>query len=335
MTTLSHQIRCHPLDLTYASGEDETLLAAALRQGHTIPHSCRSGRCGTCKVRILRGSVARTTPKDCALSDAEAAEGLALLCQSQARSDVELELNMIAETAHIPVRRIMGRVQSLDRLAHDVMRIRIKLPEGDVLQFAAGQHVNVVLSANVRRCVSIANAPEDEGVVELHLKHYGGVLSTHVFEKMQVGDIVRMEGPLGIFAIRRHSDAPIIFAASGTGFSPIKAMVEMLMHEGSRRPVAFYWAGRRPPDLYMDALARSWQQHMGLRYVPVLAEPLPEDGWQGRTGFVQDAIAQDYPDLRGHELYICGAPIMIESARQTLQQRCGLQDFYTDEFKKS
>lgn len=277
----------------------------------------------------------RSQLNDSALSAAEEAEGLALLCQTRARSPVTLELNMIDETADVPVRRIMGRVHELQQVADDVMRIVVKLPEGDILKYAAGQHVNIVLGPAVRRCVSIANSPGQDGFVELHLKNYGGVLSKHVFEKMKVGDLLRMEGPLGIFAIRRRTEKPIIFVASGTGFAPIKSMVERLIDEGSRRPVAFYWAGRRPGDLYMDELARGWEQRAGVRYVPVLAQPLPEDSWEGRTGYVQDAIAEDFPDLSGHELYICGAPILIESARDVLQARCGLQAFYTDEFKKS
>ncbi|ALM84240.1 2Fe-2S iron-sulfur cluster-binding protein [Bordetella sp. N] len=332
---MQHMIQCRPLGLEFECEEDETLLAAAVRHGHVIPHSCNSGRCGTCKVRILEGDVERSGPADCALSEAEAKEGLALLCQSRARSSVVVELNMIEETKHIPVRRIMGRVQGLEQLASDVMRIIVALPADQEVLFAAGQHVNVVLGPGVRRCVSLAHRPGDRGVVELHLKNYGGVLSKHVFEKLKIGDLLRMEGPLGIFAVRRHSDKPIIFVASGTGFAPIKSMVEMLIEEGSKRPVAFYWAGRRPADLYMDELARGWEQRAGLRYVPVLAAPEPEDHWEGRRGFVQDAIAQDYPDLSGHELYICGAPIVIESARRVLTERCGLRDFYTDEFKKS
>lgn len=332
---MQHEIHCRPLGVTYLSDEDETLLAAAVRQGHTVPHSCSTGRCGTCKVRILEGEVERATPKECALTAGEEAEGLALLCQSRARSPVTLELNMIDETADIPVRRITGRVHELEQVANDVMRITVKLPEGDTLRYAAGQHVNVVLGPSVRRCVSIANSPDQDGLVELHLKHYGGILSTHVFEKMKAGDLLRMEGPLGVFAIRRRTEKPIIFVASGTGFAPIKSMVERLIQEGSRRPVAFYWAGRRPADLYMDELARSWERRAGLRYVPVLAQPLPEDGWQGKTGFVQDVIAEDFPDLSGHELYICGAPVLIDAARNVLQARCGLRDFYTDEFKKS
>jgi CDP-4-dehydro-6-deoxyglucose reductase len=332
---MHYTIQCRPLGLEYECAPDETLLAAALRHGYTIPHSCSSGRCGTCKVRVLEGDVERSGPADCALTEEEAKEGLALLCQSRARSPVTVELNMIEETAHIPVRRIMGRVQGLERVASDVMRITLALPKDDEVAFAAGQHVNVVLGPRVRRCVSLANRPGEPGVLELHLKNYGGVLSHHVFEKMKVGDLLRMEGPLGIFAVRRRTEKPIIFAASGTGFAPIKSMVEMLIQEGSKRPVAFYWAGRRPADLYMDELARGWEQRAGLRYVPVLAAPEPEDNWQGRVGFVQDAIAEDYPDLSGHEVYVCGAPIVIESARRVLTERCGLRDFYTDEFKKS
>jgi CDP-4-dehydro-6-deoxyglucose reductase len=334
---MSHLISCQPMGMAFEANAGETLLAAALRNGQMLPHCCGNGLCGTCKVRVVAGTVEQNRPAKGVLSDQEAAQGFALLCQSVASSDVTVQCNVIPETAQIPVRRIMGRVHRLERAADDVMRLWVKLPENDSLLFAAGQHVNFVLSGGVRRCISLANPPTEDKLLELHLKNYGGALSQHVFEKLKENDLVRLEGPLGIFAIRRSSSKPIIFIAGGTGFSPIKGMVETLRQESSTRPVALYWGGRRPKDLYLDEMAKAWASDSGMAYVPVLSDVEAEDNWTGRTGFTHHAVAQDFPDLSQHQVYICGAPAMIDAAREEFTMRCGLDpdDFFTDEFKKS
>ncbi|RTZ45486.1 2Fe-2S iron-sulfur cluster binding domain-containing protein [Candidimonas sp. SYP-B2681] len=334
---MSYLIYCKPMDVVFEADESETLLAAALRNGHVLPHCCGNGLCGTCKVRVVDGTVEQNRPANGALSDLDAEGGFALLCQSTPKTNVTVQCNVIPETAQIPVRRIMGRVHRLERAADDVMRIWVKLAEKDSLLFAAGQHVNFVLGAGVRRCISLANPPSEGNLLELHLKNYGGALSRHIFEKLKEKDLVRLEGPLGIFAIRRSSSKPIIFMAGGTGFSPIKSMIESLRLEGSTRPAALYWGGRRPKDLYLNDMAQAWADESDMTYVPVLSDAIAEDNWSGRTGFPHHAVAEDFPDLRQHQVYICGAPAMIEATRKELTTRCGLdpEDFFTDEFKKS
>jgi CDP-4-dehydro-6-deoxyglucose reductase len=156
-----------------------------------------------------------------------------------------------------------------------------------------------------------------------------------VFGKMKERDILRFEGPHGTFFLREDSDKPIVFVASGTGFAPIKSVIEHALAEGVKRPMALYWGGRRPKDLYMNELALKWvAEHPDFRYVPVISDALPEDAWTGRTGFVHRAVMEDFPDLSGYQVYACGVPVMVDAARSDFVAQCGLpeDEFYADSF---
>jgi CDP-4-dehydro-6-deoxyglucose reductase len=185
----------------------------------------------------------------------------------------------------------------------------------------------------------MANAPHTQTEapgVELHIRHMpGGKFTDHVFGAMKEKDILRVEGPFGSFYLREDSDKPIVLLASGTGFAPIKALIEQLQFKGSTRPVSLYWGGRRPQDLYLHdwVLARAAEMPQ-LRYVPVVSDAQPEDGWSGRTGFVHQAVLDDFADLSGYQVYACGAPIVVESARVAYSAQRGLpaEEFYADAF---
>jgi CDP-4-dehydro-6-deoxyglucose reductase len=229
------------------------------------------------------------------------------------------------------VKTLPGRVQRLERLADDVMVIYLKLPAAERLQFLAGQYLDFLLKDGSRRSFSMANAPHDDEFLQLHVRHVaGGSFTEHVFGRMKERDILRFQAPLGTFFLREDSDKPIVFVASGTGFAPIKSIIETAVRKAVTRPMTLYWGGRRPKDLYMDALARQWP----IQYVPVISDALPEDGWNGRAGFVHRAVMQDFPDLSGHQVYACGVPIMVDSARKDFIAQCQLpeDEFYADSF---
>jgi len=330
----TYDVLCQPSGRGFTTTAGETVLEAALRAGLSLPHSCRNGVCGTCKARVVQGEVtARGAPAK-ALSDAEMAGGFALLCQAVPRTPLVIECDLVAAAAGIPVQRLVTRVQSLDLLAPDVMRIRLKLPATARMTFLAGQYINVVMNGGVRRSLSLANAPHDTDFLELHLRNYGGPFSTHVFNSMKLNDLLRVEGPMGTFFVREDSAKPIVLVASGTGFAPVKAMVEHQARQEVRRPMTLYWGGRRPRDLYLDGLAREWMHSLGVRYVPVVSEPLAQDNWSGRRGFVHRAVMEDFDDLSGHQVYACGAPIVVESARRDLtgERRLPANEFYADAF---
>ncbi len=206
----------------------------------------------------------------------------------------------------------------------------------EALAYRAGQYIEFLLKDGKRRAYSIASAPSLERPLELHIRHLpGGLFTDHVFGAMKERDILRFEGPLGTFFLREESDKPIVLLASGTGFAPVKALVEHLMHLKSTRPVRLYWGGRRPQDLYMDELCQAWTTTLpDFQYVPVISDALPEDNWTGRTGYVHAAVMQDIPDLSGWQVYACGAPVMVDAARSEYVAQCGLpaDEFFADSF---
>ena len=314
----------------------ETVLEAALRAGFILPYGCKDGACGSCKGKVLSGTVDYGNAQKKALTDEEKAQGKALFCQARALSDLVLEARSVGAAKDIQVKTLPCRVNRLERVADDVMKIQLKLPANERLTFLAGQYIDFLLKDGARRSFSLANPPHDAEVPEIHVRHVaGGQFTDHVFQKMKERDILRFEGPLGTFFLREESSKPIVFVASGTGFAPIKAILEHMIHKGIARPTVLYWGGRRPKDLYQNALAESWAAaHAWLKYVPVISDGLPEDGWTGRTGFVHRAVMADFPDLSGHQVYACGVPVMVDSARKDFVTQCKLpeDEFYADSF---
>jgi CDP-4-dehydro-6-deoxyglucose reductase len=312
-----------PSGRTFTVEPQEKILEAAMRQGITLPYSCRNGSCGTCKGTLLAGDVDRGQYEEKALSVAEREAGKLLLCQARALSDVTVEARELVTPPGIVIKTLAARVLSLERAAHDVMILRLKLPENMPLAFLAGQYMEFLLKDNQRRSFSFANSPQVREFVELHIRQVpGGMFTDHVFSKMQERDLVRLRGPLGTFFLREDSTRPIVFVAGGTGFAPIKSIIEHAIEKGIRRPMHLYWGVRAKRDLYLHALAESWSEKLpDFRFTPVLSEPRPEDGWTGRTGFVHAALAHDYPQLGEHEVYACGPPPMIEALKRTTAER--------------
>jgi CDP-4-dehydro-6-deoxyglucose reductase len=331
-----HNVTLQPSGHQFTVEANESILTAALRQGFVLPYGCRNGACGSCKGTVLEGQVDYGVYQVKALSAAEKAAGKALFCQAKPLGDVVIEARTVGAAKDIPVKTLPCRVQKLERLADDVMVMYLKLPANERLQFLPGQYLEFLLRDGSRRSFSMANAPHDDALVQLHVRHVpGGQFTDHVFGKMKERDILRFEGPLGTFFLREDSDKPIVFVASGTGFAPIKSILETAFVKGIARPMVLYWGGRRPKDLYMSALAEGWAAaHDNFRYVPVVSDALPEDDWHGRSGFVHRAVMEDFPDLSGHQVYACGVPVMVDSARKDFVERCGLpeDEFYADSF---
>jgi CDP-4-dehydro-6-deoxyglucose reductase len=332
-----HRVTLQPSGLQFDVEDGEAVLTAALRQGYVLPYGCKNGACGSCKGRLVEGQLDYGTYQKKALTDEEKAQGKALFCQAKPLTDITIEARTIGAAKDIQVKILPCRIQKLERLADDVMVLHLKLPANERLQFLAGQYIEFLLKDGSRRSFSMANAPHDDELLQLHVRHVaGGQFTDHVFGKMKERDILRMEGPLGTFFLREDSDKPIVFVASGTGFAPIKSVIEYALHKGIARPMVLYWGGRRPKDLYLDALPKKWAAEHAeqFKYVPVISNALPEDGWTGRTGFVHRAVMEDFPDLAAHQVYACGVPIMVDSARSDFMQKCGLPEleFYADSF---
>lgn len=330
-----HSVTIQPSGQQFEVEDGEAVLAAALRQGLVLPYGCKNGACGTCKGRIVSGEVDYGVYQPKALPDEDKARGKALFCQAKPLSNLVIEARTIGAAKGIEVKTLPCRVQQLDRLASDVMVLHLKLPANEKLVYLAGQFIEFLLKDGSRRSFSMASPPHDAELLQLHVRHVaGGHFTDHVFSKMKERDILRFEGPLGTFFLREESAKPIVLVASGTGFAPIKSIIEEAVNKGIARPMTLYWGGRRPGDLYMHALAERWAAQSLLKYVPVVSEALPEDDWQGRSGFVHRAVMQDFPDLSGHQVYACGVPVMVDAARKDFVASCRLpeDEFYADSF---
>ena len=313
----------------------ETILDAALREGVAFPFDCRNGGCGECKGRVLHGEVDLGAYQESALSAAERAQGAALLCCAVPRGDLEIAYEPKTAVRAAPPRTCVARVLQMERLAPEVMRVRLAV-EGEPLRYYPGQYVNVLLESGERRAFSFATAPHAGGPVELHIRRIaGGKFTSRVFDAMKPGEELRLEGPLGSFFLREDGDKPMIFVAGATGFAPVKSMLEHAFHRGLRRRMILYWGARRPSDLYLMDLARRWAaEHSNFSFVPVLSEPKPEDGWTGRTGLVHEAILADYPDLSGHQVYACGSAAMVEAATPAFRAHgMAQEDCFSDAFR--
>jgi CDP-4-dehydro-6-deoxyglucose reductase len=334
-----HLVRLEPSGHTFTVASGETILEAAMRQGIGLPYGCRNGACGACKGMLRSGELEYGDYQERALHDSEKAAGRALTCCTKPLTDIVFEVRELAGAKDLAIRTMPARVEKVEKPADDVAILNLKLPTGERLQFLAGQYIDILMKDGKRRSFSMANAPHDDTYIQLHIRNTpGGAFSRYVFEEMRERAILRFEGPLGTFYLREDSDKPMIFVAGGTGFAPIKAQIEHLFHHGSERPIVLYWGVRAAKDLYMKDLPARWQtQHPTFTFIPVISDPLPEEQWQGRRGFVHQAVLDDFRDLSGYQVYACGAPGMTDIARATFVSERGLpeDEFYCDAFTPS
>ncbi|HEY1326788.1 MAG TPA: CDP-6-deoxy-delta-3,4-glucoseen reductase [Casimicrobiaceae bacterium] len=320
-----------PSDHAFDCATDETVLQAAMRADLMIPYGCRNGACGTCKGRILAGTVDYGPHSPSTLTAEEKSQGLALFCCAKPREDITIEVREVRRAGDIQIKRLPCRIESITRAAPDVAIVKLKLPSTERLQFLAGQYIDFLLKDGHRRSFSLATPPHADELLELHVRHVpGGLFTDQLFGTYKGREILRMEGPLGAFYLREESDKPIVFVAGGTGFAPIKAIIEHALYSGVDRPMVLYWGARAKHDLYLPDLPGTWQQQSrNFTFIPVLSDPAPDDAWPGRRGFVHQAVLDDFRDLSGYQVYACGGPAMIDAAKRDF---VGLRNLPSEEF---
>ena len=341
---MSHQIIIQPSEHVLKVESGETILEAALREGFSLPYGCRNGSCGICKGKIIQGTVNYGRHNEETLTEEEKQAGKALFCCASPLTDLVIECHEISATKDIEIKTLPCRVHKLELVAPDVMIISLKLPTNQRLQFLSGQYIDILLKDGKRRSFSLANAPHDDEFLQLHARNYpGGAFAEYVFTQMKVKDMLRFTGPLGSFFLRDASEeTAIIFLASGTGFAPIKSILEHVFFQensrNSRRKMTLYWGARTKADLYLADLADKWQQQYdNFTFIPVLSEPLPTDNWKGKTGLVHEAVMQDFHSLKIHQVYACGVPVMVKAAYHdfTSQYNLPKDAFFSDVFTPS
>lgn len=328
-------ITLQPSGNTFKAAEDESILEAAMRQGIGLPYGCRNGACGSCKGLLVSGDFDYGQYQERTLRPEEKAAGKALFCVGRAKSDLTLQVKEIGGAGDVQVRTLPCRVERVEKPAPDVAILHLKLPAQERLQFLAGQYLDILLKDGKRRSFSMANAPHRDAHIELHIRLVpDGHFTNYIFNEMRDRAILRFEAPLGSFFLREESTKPIIFIAGGTGFAPIKSVIEHAFHIHTDREMVLYWGCRTLADLYMPALPAQWaKENPNFTFIPVLSDPKADDNWQGRTGFVHQAVLDDFESLAGYQVYACGAPPMIDVTRATFGAR-GLPDdeFFADSF---
>jgi len=333
---MTFQVLVNPSGRQFSCDAGESILAAAIRAGVGLPYGCKNGACGSCKGKLVSGQAELGTHQERALSAAEREAGQTLFCCAMPQSDVVIEAREVLGVGDFPIKKLPSRVAKLERVTDDVMVLSLQLPATERMQFKAGQYIEFLLKDGKRRAYSMATAPHSDELLALHIRHMpGGLFTDQLFSTLKEKDILRFEGPLGTFFLREDSEKPIVMVASGTGFAPIKAMIDHWAHQQSTRPVTLYWGGRRPADLYMNALCEEWAKTLpNFCYIPVISDALPEDNWTGRTGFVHKAVMQDLQNLSDYQVYACGAPIMVEAAQRDFVAECQLpnEEFFADSF---
>ena len=317
---MSFKVTIAASDRRFEVDEGETVLDAAIRQDVGLPFGCRNGFCGACLATLVEGEVDYPDGEPDKLLDA--AEDACLPCQAVPRSDLVLAVELIDDPKKIEPRTMPVKVVRIDHLADDVVRLWLKPPETQRLQFLAGQYLDFLLEDGRRRAFSIANPPHEDELIELHIRHVdGGVFTDWAFTQLKEQTILRIEAPLGGFTLDEKSERPWLFIAGGTGFAPIKSQIEHAFHAGLARPMALYWGVRSEKDLYLPDLPRQWvRDHADFQFVPVLSEP--DEGWQGRKGWVHEAVLEDLGDrLADYDIYMAGPPPMIRAAREAFLAR--------------
>lgn len=334
---MSFKIHLKPSGHSFDCEPEQPVLEAALKHGFAFPYGCRNGACGACMGELLEGEVEYPEGTYVNMTLAREEGNKALFCQARATTDLTIEIKEIGAAKDIQVKTLPARVHSLEKLAEDVMCLQLRLPATQRMPFLAGQYIDFLLKNGQRRSFSMANAPHDDELIELHIRHVpGGYFTGFVFEQLLEKSLLRIEGPHGSFSINEDSDKPIIMVAGGTGFAPIKSLMQHLIHIESKRPVHLFWGARAKPDLYLHDLALSWiEQYPDFSYTPVLSEQGSDDHWQGATGWVHERVLEKIPaaSLSAYEVYACGPPPMINALQsQLLAAGLAADSFFADAF---
>lgn len=333
---MSRTVKLTPSNHEFHVENGESILAAALRQGINLPYGCRSGNCGTCKGHIKNGEVHYEVEYTC-LSDEDKASGVALLCQARADTDLTIEAQVIPDCEEVVVKKLPCRITEKKMLCHDVVSLKLKIPTIEKFAYFAGQYVDILLPDNRHRSFSIANAPHTGDSLELHIRIVeGGEFTNHLLNDLQVKSILRIEGPHGQFYLREASDHDIIFMAGGTGFAPIKSIIEYAITHNIVRQMYLYWGVRSQEDLYMHKLAQMWASDFShIHYIPVLSDPDENEKKEFRTGYVHEAILKDFPQgLAAYDVYASGPPAMVEAGRVVFElQNLPAEQYFSDAFE--
>jgi len=333
---MSYLVTIQPDGLQFSCHKNQTVLDAALEQGIAISYGCKNGQCGSCQGKLLSGKIEYADGMPDGLDQEDAEKGAVLFCKALAKNDLYIEIKVGRNAENVEIKTLPVRVSSLENLTGDVIKITLQLPVAEEFNFSAGQWVYFLLKDGQKRAFSIANHFTRNNQLEIHVRHaIGGVFTDFVFDQLKQGSLLRIEGPHGTFTFQEDKK-PILLIAGGTGFAPIKGIMEHIIDLDFQQPIHLFWGSRAKKDLYMESLIEQWISQLGMKYTPVLSDPEPEDNWDGKIGFVHQAVLNHYPEMNNFAVYMAGPPQMISSARDAfIPAGLSFEMLYYDSFEYS
>jgi NAD(P)H-flavin reductase/ferredoxin len=332
---MSYEIRIEGTDVKFDAEVGQTVLDAAARHGIEMPYSCRKGACGNCKGRVLSGELVVGTGGGGHEAGINAPDEH-LFCRAQPASDLLIQPRAWHRIDPDARKTYAATVFRNQLVASDVSILHLRFPAGVRARFAAGQYLEVLAPDGQRRAFSMANAPHENDGIQLHIRHMpGGGFTSSVVPGLAKGDVLQVELPHGDFYLREDSDRPLLFIAGGTGFAPVKSIIDHVIKRGIERPMTLFWGARDPTGLYAAEVVKKWlRQCPSLRYEPVISDPVDASAWSGRRGFVHQAVLESFDSVKDFDVYTCGAPIMVQAVRTALEDQRELPptQFFSDSF---
>lgn len=314
-------------DAQFHCETNQPILDAALQQGITLSYGCKNGMCGSCKGELIRGDINYPNGQPDGISDEEVGRNEVLFCKATPLSDLHIKVKIIHPEVEYEVKKLPAKVKEINYLSDDVIEMILQLPAIEPFNFKAGQWIYFVLKDGRKRAFSIANRPDDKNELQLQIRHaFGGIFTDFVFNNLKPGALLQIEGPHGTF-FYQQDERPILLVAGGTGFAPIKGILEDILQHNPQQKIHLFWGVRSEKDLYLQDLVKQWVNDHSIRFTPVLSEPDTDSQWAGETGFVHQAVVQQYPRLAEYAIYMAGPPQMIESCKQSFVQ-AGLDETY-------
>jgi CDP-4-dehydro-6-deoxyglucose reductase len=309
--------------------KEQTIFESANASGLNLEHSCLSGRCRSCLVKVISGSTINIQ-EEFVLSDEEKKQNYVLSCIAKPLSDLKLDIEDLGEIKLFEKKIIPSKISVIEKLTNDVIKIVLRLPPNSNFNFNSGQYLNII-KGNLTRSYSIANCSDHKNQLEFFIKNYeNGLMSDYFFKEAKINNLLRLEGPIGTFFLRNSSFKNIIFLATGTGIAPIKSILEGLdkSHEQFKNKNIWVIVGAR----YQDDLF--WEpnlKNLNIKYIPVLSRQVND--WNGAKGYVQDIVLKKQIDLENTQVYACGSNDMINSAKELfLKNKLKENNFFSDAF---
>lgn len=329
---MGHKVSIVSAKIEFEVDELDSVLDAALIAGVNLPHGCKSGNCGACKCRVVSGEVVHADDLlPTTLSSAEFADGYRLMCQSYANSDVVIDLPGF--TNQLPIKTLPSKIVRIDIIGTTAV-VKLQLPVSQKFEFYPGQYLDIIYKEQ-SRSYSIASCMNNENQLDLHIRHRtNGFFSDAVFSELTIGSIIRFKGPMGSFTLNSTSNKNLLFVCTGTGFAPIKAILDSMIETNNQRKAHLIWGNVHVADFYLTEILSTYQNQLNLDVTLCLSEKTL-DGYY--AGLVTDLLAEKYKDMRNYQLYACGNPKMIESAYDLARHslHLGIDDFFSDSFTPS